>query len=125
MVYGKTTMPWNWATPEAFARDPKLVWEWYNWRRELIAGCKPNPAHEMLVAIENSVNEFLLVTQNVDGLHRIAGSRNVVEIHGNIWRVRCTKEGKVSGKHAGSPLILYLRCVNAEQCSVPHIVWFW
>ena len=78
------------ATPEAFARDPKLSWEWYDWRRQKLAACKPNAGHEALVRLERSVAEFTLVTQNVDGLHRAAGSRNVQELHGNIWRLRCT-----------------------------------
>ncbi|MCC5874803.1 MAG: NAD-dependent protein deacylase [Candidatus Sumerlaeia bacterium] len=76
------------ATPEAFHADPRLVWEWYAWRRSVIAGCEPNPAHHALVTLEGMVPEFLLATQNVDGLHRRAGSRNLAEIHGNIWNVR-------------------------------------
>ncbi|MCP5120677.1 MAG: hypothetical protein GY953_58535, partial [bacterium] len=65
------------ATPEAFARDPKLVWEWYSWRRGLIADTKPNSGHEALVEIERRIERFALVTQNVDGLHDKAGSRNI------------------------------------------------
>ncbi|HWT79589.1 MAG TPA: Sir2 family NAD-dependent protein deacetylase, partial [Candidatus Methylomirabilis sp.] len=61
------------ATPEAFRRDPKLVWEWYDWRRQLIAKCRPNAAHEAIALLERRSREFLLVTQNVDGLHRLAG----------------------------------------------------
>jgi NAD-dependent deacetylase len=78
------------ATPSAFRRDPKLVWEWYAWRRSLIHGCQPNAAHHTLVEMEAQVRDFTLITQNVDGLHRLAGSQNVLELHGNIWRVRCT-----------------------------------
>ena len=79
------------ATLEAFERDPRLVWEWYNWRRELIATKQPNSAHIALVELERRRREtFWLITQNVDGLHRTAGSQRLSEIHGNIWKVRCT-----------------------------------
>ena len=76
------------ATPEAFRSDPHLVWEWYDWRRTLISRCVPNVAHDAIARLEARTREFLLVTQNVDGLHRLAGNRNIAEIHGNIWRVR-------------------------------------
>jgi NAD-dependent deacetylase len=81
------------ATPEAFRRDPRLVWEWYNWRRQLVARCAPNPAHFAIAHLERRAPEFLLITQNVDGLHRLAGSVRMVELHGNLWRVRCPQEG--------------------------------
>jgi len=79
------------ATPEAFARDPELVWEFYNWRRGLIGQKTCNPAHMALAQLENIIPQFTLITQNVDGLHFLAGSRHVLELHGNIWRVRCTR----------------------------------
>ncbi|MFZ1804237.1 MAG: Sir2 family NAD-dependent protein deacetylase, partial [Nitrospira sp.] len=78
------------ATPQAFDRDPRLVWEWYNWRRELIATKQPNNAHNAIVELERRCPNFWLMTQNVDGLHRDAGSQKLSEIHGNIWKVRCT-----------------------------------
>ena len=78
------------ATPEAFSRDPKLVWEFYNWRRQLVAPLSPNPGHFALAEIESRVPRFTLITQNIDGLHEKAGSRNIIELHGNLWRVRCT-----------------------------------
>jgi NAD-dependent deacetylase len=78
------------ATPEAFERDPKLVWEWYAWRRELIAPLLPNAAHGAIAALESRGGSFLLATQNVDGLHGVAGSRRMVELHGSLWRMRCT-----------------------------------
>jgi NAD-dependent deacetylase len=78
------------ATPGAFARDPKLVWEWYDWRRGLIAQAQPNAGHRALVDLEKRAPSFTLITQNVDGLHELAGSRNVLEVHGSIWKVRCT-----------------------------------
>jgi NAD-dependent deacetylase len=77
------------ATPGAFARDPKLVWEWYDWRRGLIAEAKPNPGHYALTEAEARARKFTLITQNVDGLHELAGSRNVLRLHGSIWMLRC------------------------------------
>jgi NAD-dependent deacetylase len=81
--------PHELASPEAFQRDPKLVWDWYAWRREAIKAVRPNPGHYALVDMEKHAPAFTLITQNVDGLHRMAGSRNVLELHGNIQRVRC------------------------------------
>jgi NAD-dependent deacetylase len=81
------------ATPGAFARDPKLVWEWYDWRRGLIAQAQPNDGHRALVELEKRLSSFTLITQNVDGLHEVAGSRNVLEVHGSIWKIRCTSCG--------------------------------
>ncbi|WP_455244480.1 Sir2 family NAD-dependent protein deacetylase, partial [Petrachloros mirabilis] len=78
------------ATPEAFERNPRLVWEWYDWRRQVIAGKSPNAAHHAIAAFESKVSRFCLITQNVDGLHRQAGSRHILELHGDIWRLRCT-----------------------------------
>ncbi len=77
------------ATPQAFARDPKLVWEWYNWRREVIAKCEPNPAHYVLAAWSRRYTGFSLITQNVDGLHERAGADRVIRFHGSIWEVLC------------------------------------
>jgi len=111
------------ATPRAFERDPKLVWEWYDWRRGIIGGTQPNTGHEALVRMEAFYPQFTLITQNVDGLHRKAGSRNVIEIHGNLWRVRCVEEQK----------IFYLEDVPLREipprCSCgalvrPDVVWF-
>jgi NAD-dependent deacetylase len=77
------------ATPEAFARDPELVWRWYDWRRGIVARAKPNAAHLGLAALERR-QRVTVITQNVDGLHGLAGSRELIEVHGNIWKVRCT-----------------------------------
>ena len=88
------------ATPEAFARDPKLVWEWYDWRRGIISGVAPNPGHMTLAAWEKRFLEFALITQNVDGLHGRAGSTRLAELHGNIWKVRCTKDETISEDHS-------------------------
>lgn len=79
------------ASPEGFRRDPALVWKFYSQRRERAKGVKPNPGHEALARLEQKLGDrFLLVTQNVDGLHQRAGSRRVVELHGNLFRTRCS-----------------------------------
>src|SRR5881394_91645 len=84
--------PEDLATPEAFERNPKLVWEWYAWRRELVSQAQPNAGHLALVELERRVPRFSLITQNVDGLHQRAGSRKVSELHGNISRTKCFEE---------------------------------
>jgi NAD-dependent deacetylase len=111
------------ATPEAFARDPKLVWKFYNWRRELLAPLKPNPAHEALVRLEGKVPQFTLLTQNIDDLHRRAGSRNIVELHGNIWLVRCIRCLRVARREEG-PLPELPTCPECGDLLRPHVVWF-
>jgi NAD-dependent deacetylase len=111
------------ATPEAFTRDPRLVWEWYNWRRELIATKRPNPAHDAVARMERQFEQFWLITQNVDGLHRGAGSRKLSEIHGNIWMVRCTQcRGLTENRDV--PLAIPPLCVTCGGLLRPHIVWF-
>ena len=111
------------ATPEAFERDPRLVWEWYNWRRELIATKKPNAAHEAIVELERHRPEFWLITQNVDGLHPAAGSTKLSEIHGNIWKVRCCACGTIEDNHA-VPIAILPICRRCNGLLRPHIVWF-
>jgi NAD-dependent deacetylase len=111
------------ATPEAFGRDPRLVWEWYDWRRQLIARCAPNAAHYAIAQLEWRVPAFLLITQNVDGLHRLAGSVRVVELHGNIWRMRCLQDGTVTERLDVPLPAVPPRC----QCGGllrPDVVWF-
>ena len=114
------------ATPEAFARDPKLVWEWYDWRRRLIAEAKPNAGHHALAAIEARVSKFTLITQNVDDLHERAGSRNVLHVHGSIWTVRCTECGfEQVDKRVPLPEIPPLhRCDTPPGLLRPGVVWF-
>ena len=113
------------ATPHAFRRDPSLVWEWYNWRRQLIGDCRPNAAHRTLVEMEAQFDDFVLVTQNVDGLHLLAGSRNVVELHGDIWRMRCTGGCRADWEDRTSPLPeLPARCPSCGALARPDVVWF-
>lgn len=85
----KQRRPEDLATPAAFAHDPKFVWEWYDWRRSLLAEVKPNPGHYALADLEKRVPNFTLITQNVDGLHELAGSRNILQLHGSVWMLRC------------------------------------
>jgi NAD-dependent deacetylase len=119
----KKFRPEELATPEAFARDPELTWEWYDWRRQKLSACQPNPGHHALVAIENATEEFCLVTQNIDGLHRAAGSRHVLELHGNIWVLRCTSCEK-AGEDFRVPLPeLPPRC-SCGSLLRPGVVWF-
>ena len=111
------------ATPSAFQRDPKLVWEWYDWRRNLIKPLHPNAGHKVIASIEKKKPDFKLITQNVDGLHRKAGSEECVELHGNIWKTRCTEEGKVT-ENLESPLKKIPPTCECGAMLRPHIVWF-
>ena len=95
--------PEDLATPEAFARDPKRIWEWYEWRRGLVRQAEPNEGHRALVEVARLVPKLTLVTQNVDALHQRAGSRDVIEYHGNILLDRCSAEGVVRPR---SPLTM-------------------
>jgi NAD-dependent deacetylase len=111
------------ATPEAFVEDPRLVWEWYNWRRELIAKVLPNAAHKALVQLEIRKREFTLITQNVDGLHDRAGSGRMLKLHGDIWRMRCTVCGaNWPDRRAPLPKIPpHCACGGLAR---PGVVWF-
>lgn len=86
--------PMTLASPEGYARQPALVWDWYQWRRELIAKNRPNPGHAALARLEAIIPSITLITQNVDGLHALAGSEQVLELHGNIMRNICTETGR-------------------------------
>lgn len=115
--------PEDLASPEAFARDPKLVWDWYTWRREAIKGVRPNPGHYALVEMEKRIPEFTLITQNVDGLHRFAGSKNVLELHGNIQRVRCSQCGAFA-EIWGDDSEAVPGCEICGGLLRPDVVWF-
>ena len=111
------------ATPTAFIKDPKLVWEWYDWRRGIIASKDPNAGHMVLVGWEELFPNFVLITQNIDGLHQRAGSKNVIELHGNIHRVKCFDEGRVI---RGWPEDMHTlpRCYHCGGLVRPDVVWF-
>jgi NAD-dependent deacetylase len=112
------------ATPQAFYRDPGLVWEWYDWRRNIIASKKPHAGHRVLARWEGHFPHFILITQNVDGLHRRAGSQNVLELHGNIWEVRCTKEGTVAENYEAPLKSIPPLCPACSSILRPNVVWF-
>jgi NAD-dependent deacetylase len=111
------------ATPGAFARDPKLVWEWYDWRRSLIAQARPNAGHYALAAAEARARKFTLITQNVDGLHEQAGSRNVLRLHGSIWMLRCVECGDEREDRRTPLPEIPPRCACGGLLR-PGVVWF-
>ena len=111
------------AAPEAFRRDPVLVWEWYDWRRQLIAKCRPNPAHHAIADLEGRFQDFLLITQNVDGLHQKAGSRRMAELHGSLWRVRCLEDAEITEQHEVPLRAVPPRCTCGGLLR-PDVVWF-
>lgn len=111
------------ATPEAFENDPKLVWEFYGWRRQLLAPLDPNPGHYALAELERRIPRFTLITQNIDGLHQKAGSANILELHGNLWWVRCTRCGSLTEDRT-VPLPELPRCISCRGLLRPHVVWF-
>ncbi|MCK4336321.1 MAG: NAD-dependent deacylase [Candidatus Aminicenantes bacterium] len=112
------------ATPGAFENDPSLVWEWYDWRRGIIGSKDPNPGHSVLASWEKDFPLFHIITQNIDGLHQKAGSKNVLELHGNIWKLRCTEKGTLfDDQHVPLEEIPPL-CPDCGALLRPHVVWF-
>ena len=110
------------ATPEAFARDPKFVWTWYEARRRAIAQAQPNAGHYALAELERQKSKFTLITQNVDGLHDLAGSKNVIKLHGDIWSMRCLSCGAEHVDRAElTDLPPRCRCGGMLR---PGVVWF-
>ncbi len=111
------------ANMDAFMRNPERVWEWYQYRRDVLDSARPNPAHRALAVWEKNCPEFTLITQNVDGLHHAAGSMNVVELHGNIKVNRCLECGAESDLDS----IRFLDKVPVCECGGmlrPGVVWF-
>lgn len=115
--------PEDLATPEAFARDPRLVWDWYDWRRGLIANAQPNAGHLALAALERRCENFTLITQNVDGLHDRAGSVNLLKVHGDIWTLRCSACGREREDRRVPLPDLPPRCACGAM-ERPGVVWF-
>ena len=112
------------ATPEAFWNNPKLVWEWYDWRRNAVKDARPNPGHFALAELENQKKKFTLITQNIDGLHQMAGSRNIIEMHGNLWQIRCTKCGDIKLNHRVPLEEIPPRCSICGEIGRPNVIWF-
>ncbi|MEL6449256.1 MAG: NAD-dependent deacylase [Pseudomonadota bacterium] len=116
--------PMQLATPDAFLRDPQTAWDWYRWRRSRVADVAPNPGHDALVALAEHVDKLTLVTQNVDGLHQRAGSRDVIEFHGNLFSDKCahcdTREPAHNGAAGDPPPI----CGQCGRVMTPGVVLF-
>uniref|UniRef100_A0A914DJ96 NAD-dependent protein deacylase n=1 Tax=Acrobeloides nanus TaxID=290746 RepID=A0A914DJ96_9BILA len=146
--YWRTYQATDLATPEAFKRDPSLCWEFYHYRREVVLSKKPNAAHEAIAkaeaVLEKQGRKLIVVTQNIDGLHQSAGSKNVVELHGSLFKTRCTKCQAVEVDR-NSPICEALRdrgapdvdavatripteqlprCSKCSGLLRPHVVWF-
>ena len=129
--------PEDLATPGAFARDPRLVWEWYAWRRELIAACRPNAAHDVIAAWSDPVGvsapdaerlKVAVLTQNVDDLHLRAGTRDLVRMHGSIWELSCwgrCAAGLTPWRDDRVPMTEFPpQCPSCGSIARPAVVWF-
>lgn len=112
------------ATPAAFNHDPALVWRFYAWRREIIARNRPNRAHHVLAEMEHTLEEFQIITQNVDGMHQAAGSQRVLELHGSLWRMRCTSCDLRWEDHRVPLPNPIPHCPKCESLARPDVVWF-
>jgi NAD-dependent deacetylase len=116
------------ATPAAFSRDPRLVWEWYAWRRAVVARARPNRAHEVLAAWSRRFPVFRLVTQNVDGLHERAGTENLIRFHGSLWEVSCWQRCAASPRRWQDDRVSFPelppRCPYCGGLLRPAVVWF-
>ncbi len=123
--YWRNLDPAKLATPEAFARDPNLVWEWYRERRQRIRNARPNAAHEAIAKLAENVDEFLLVTQNVDDLHKRAGlaKEKMVQIHGDIFVTRCSR-CDFSFSECNQERQEIPRCTKCGALMRPGVVWF-
>ncbi len=119
----KKFRPEELATFDAFMANPELVWEWYQYRRKIIEDIKPNPGHFALADFQNYFDKFDLITQNVDGLHHTAGSKNVIELHGNIKRNKCIQCGKKYETLEGTTEGIPPKCPCGGNVR-PDVVWF-
>jgi NAD-dependent deacetylase len=120
--------PEDLATAEAFARDPALLWEWYGWRRETIARCAPNAAHDVLARWSRDGERVTVVTQNVDDLHLRAGTERLVRLHGSIWElscsIGCSADGRTAWRDERVPMPGLPRCPHCDALARPAVVWF-
>ena len=115
----------DYATPEGFARNPEEVWRWYAWRYRKIREAEPNEAHRLLAELERKKGDgFLLVTQNIDGLHQRAGSKRVIELHGSIHRARCTVCDYRAELPPPEDLAIPPKCPRCGALLRPDVVWF-
>lgn len=112
------------ATLSAFIKDPRLIWEWYDWRRGIIGSKDFNPGHQVLASWEKLFPAFHVITQNIDGLHQKASSYNILELHGNIWKLRCTEEETITEDHNTPLREIPPHCPNCGALLRPHVVWF-
>jgi NAD-dependent deacetylase len=124
--YWRNLDPAKLATPEAFARDPKLVWEWYGERRQRVRSAQPNAAHAAIANLAQHAGEFLLVTQNVDDLHARAGVTNekMVQIHGSIFVTRCSHCDSERHDYEQEQEDHIPRCPGCDALMRPGVVWF-
>jgi NAD-dependent deacetylase len=113
--------PQDLATPEAFVADPVLIWRWYRWRREMVAAVEPNPGHYAIARLGDFVPGLTLVTQNVDNLHQRAGSRNVIQFHGNVFEDRCFADGSLQHGDGDADVPV---CADCGSNLRPGVVWF-
>ena len=124
----KNHRPEELATPKAFMRNPDLVWEWYDWRRRLVAQCQPNAAHFTLAAWSHSYSKFSLITQNVDGLHERAGTKTVIRFHGSIWELSCWNRCSSSPERWTDKRVplspIPPLCPSCGHVARPGVVWF-
>ena len=133
--------PEDLATPEAFARDPQVVWEWYAWRREQIAACQPNAAHEVIANWANGVrpqndpsmgsdpvHRTVVITQNVDDLHVRAGTPSLIRLHGSIWELSCAARCQAGARPWRDERVPLSpcppRCPHCGGLARPAVVWF-
>jgi NAD-dependent deacetylase len=111
----------EYACQAAFERDPEKVWEFHQKRREIVAACEPHQGHRLIAEMEELLPDVTIVTQNIDGMHQYAGSKKVLELHGNLWRVRCESCGLLFETDRGLMPELKHECGSYYR---PHIVWF-
>ena len=112
------------ATPKAFFENPEIVWQWYDWRRSLMKKAEPNAGHFALTELQRQKKDFNLITQNVDGLHQKAGTQDLIEIHGNLWEMRCTSCNRIEKSYEVPLPVIPPKCSACGEMMRPNIVWF-